>query len=131
MRGYAEQEHLPVIWKDTYELEDFLRNVAFREGDRCRICYFMRLSYTAHVARKGSFDGFSSTLLYSRYQNHDLIRSIGEALAKAQGLTFFYHDFREGWETGIRISKAQGMYRQQYCGCIYSEKERYYKKQAV
>jgi len=88
LREYAEQENLPVIWKDTYELEAFLRNVAFREGDRCRFCYYSRLSYTAHVAKKGNFEGFSSTLLYSRYQNHELIRSIGESLEEEQGLVF-------------------------------------------
>jgi len=130
LQAFAEQENLPVIWKDTYELEDFLRSVAFREGDRCRYCYYKRLSYAAHVAKKGNFEGFTSTLLYSKYQNHGLIRSIGESLAKEQGLAFVYHDFREGWETGVRISQAQGMYRQQYCGCIYSEKDRYYKQQA-
>jgi hypothetical protein len=86
------------------------------------------MSYAAHIAKKGNFEGFTTTLLYSKYQNHELIRSIGESLARGQGLSFVYSDFREGWETGIRISKSQGIYRQQYCGCIYSEKDRYYKK---
>ncbi len=128
VQTFAEEENLPVIWKDNYEMEDFLRNVAFREGDRCRFCYHQRLSYAAHIAKKGRYDGFTSTLLYSRYQNHALIRSIGESVAKEKGVSFLYHDFREGWESGIRLSKARGMYRQQYCGCIYSEKERYYKR---
>jgi hypothetical protein len=79
------------------------------------------------LARRGKFDGFSSTLLYSKYQNHEAIRSIGEALSKQIGLTFFYDDYRRGWKEGIEASKQLGMYRQQYCGCIYSEKERFYK----
>lgn len=128
LQRFAEEENLPVIWKDDYEMEEFLRNVAFREGDRCRFCYYQRLSYAAHITKKGRYDGFTSTLLYSRYQNHALIRSIGESVAKEKGVSFLYHDFREGWERGIRLSKARGMYRQQYCGCIYSEKERYYKR---
>lgn len=128
LRDYSERENLPVIWKDNYELEHFIRSVAFRENDRCRFCYYDRMSYAANIAKNGNFEGFTTTLLYSKYQNHELIRSIGESLAKEQGLTFVYHDFREGWETGIRISKSQGIYRQQYCGCIYSEKDRYYKK---
>jgi hypothetical protein len=77
-------------------------------------------------ARKGKFDAFSSSLLYSKFQNHALIRETGEAAAKKHGVKFFYHDFREGWKTGIEESKALNLYRQQYCGCIYSEKARYF-----
>ncbi|WP_258165168.1 epoxyqueuosine reductase QueH [Syntrophus aciditrophicus] len=128
LRAYAEEENLPIIWKDNYDLEQFLRTVVFRESDRCRFCYYSRMSYAVHIAKKGKYDGFTSTLLYSKYQNHELIRSIGENLAKENGVSFIYHDFREGWESGIRISKSRGIYRQQYCGCIYSEKDRYYKQ---
>jgi predicted adenine nucleotide alpha hydrolase (AANH) superfamily ATPase len=101
--------------------------VVFREKDRCRYCYHARLSATAKIAKKGKFDAFSSTLLYSRFQNHTLIQEIGTAVAGETGVNFFYHDFREGWKYGIETSKALGMYRQSYCGCIYSEKDRYYK----
>nr|NJM01334.1 epoxyqueuosine reductase QueH [Desulfobacula sp.] len=87
-----------------------------------------RLLQTALVAKKGNFEAFSTTLLYSKFQNHDLIRETGEALAAKYGLQFLYHDFREGWNSGIEASKRLNLYRQQYCGCIYSEKERYYKK---
>jgi predicted adenine nucleotide alpha hydrolase (AANH) superfamily ATPase len=86
-----------------------------------------RLKAAALVAKKGKFEGFTTTLLYSKFQNHELIRQTGEALAKNYGLKFFYHDFREGWKFGIEESKRLKMYRQQYCGCIYSEKDRYYK----
>ncbi len=81
------------------------------------------------MARKGKFDAYSTTLLYSRFQNHDLIRSLGESIGKKHGIPFFYDDFRDGWKQGIEISKSLGMYRQQYCGCIFSEKERYYQKE--
>jgi predicted adenine nucleotide alpha hydrolase (AANH) superfamily ATPase len=109
-------------------MESFLRNVAFREAQRCTYCYHDRLNATALYARKGKFDSFSTTLLYSRFQKHDQIRSIGEAVGKKVGVPFHYQDFREGWKAGIEESKRLGMYRQQYCGCIYSEKERYYRK---
>jgi len=124
---YAAQVELPVIWGEGYPLEEFLRGVAFREADRCRYCYFMRLQEAARVARHGKFDAFSTTLLYSPYQKHELIRNIGESLGRSWGVAFHYADFRPGWKEGVRISRALGMYRQPYCGCLYSEKERYFR----
>lgn len=126
LREYAEAIDLKVIWQEGYELETFLQKAAFREGDRCKICYYERLRATALLAKRGKFAAFSSTLLYSKFQNHERIRKTGEALAKKIGVPFLYRDFREGWQEGIRISKEREMYRQQYCGCIYSEKDRYY-----
>lgn len=121
---YAGSEKLPIIREDAYPLEEFLRQVVFREDDRCRHCYHLRLSRTAEIARKGGFDAFTTTLLYSRFQKHDLIRIIGDSVSRVQGIPFLYRDFREGWSEGVRISKKLGMYRQRYCGCIYSEKDR-------
>lgn len=125
--AYAGQERLRVMREDAYPLVEFLRQVAFREEDRCRHCYRLRLSRTAQIAKNGRFDAFATTLLYSRFQNHDLIRGIGEIVAGVQGIPFIYRDFREGWSEGVRISKNLGMYRQRYCGCIYSEKDRFYR----
>jgi predicted adenine nucleotide alpha hydrolase (AANH) superfamily ATPase len=127
LKTYAAAIDLNVIYQRGYEMEDFLRNVAFREADRCTYCYHDRLMATAHVAKKGKFDAFTTTLLYSRFQKHETIRTIGEAVGKALGVPFHYHDFRDGWRAGIEASKRLGMYRQQYCGCIYSEKERYHR----
>ncbi|MCA1794108.1 MAG: epoxyqueuosine reductase QueH [Desulfotignum sp.] len=127
LRWYADDQGFKMIWQPGYDLETFLQSVAFREKDRCRYCYHARLTATAKIAKKGKFDGFSSTLLYSRFQNHDLIRETGEAVAKENGIRFLYHDFREGWKQGIAQSKAMDMYRQSYCGCIYSEKDRYFR----
>ena len=123
---WAEREDLPMIWSDDYELERFLRAAVYREAERCRFCYSMRLENTAHIASRGKFEAFTTTLLYSRFQKHDLIATTGEAASKAYGVTFLYRDFRDGWKEGIRRSREMNMYRQQYCGCIYSEKERYY-----
>ncbi len=127
LEDYAGKMDFRVINQEGYELEDFLRKIAFRETDRCRICYYERLRATALIAKKGRFDSFSSTLLYSKFQRHDLIRETGEAVAAETGVRFHYQDFREGWKEGVQVSKEAGMYRQQYCGCIYSEKERYYR----
>ncbi|WP_022668749.1 epoxyqueuosine reductase QueH [Desulfospira joergensenii] len=127
LRQYSRDIGLKMIWQQGYELERFIQSVVFREDNRCRTCYHERLKAAALVAKKGKFDAFSSTLLYSKFQNHEQIREIGEALGKRYGLKFFYQDFRDGWKIGIEKSKQLDMYRQQYCGCIYSEKDRYFK----
>ena len=127
LKQYSQSIDLKVIYQSDYKLEKFLQSIVFREKERCRYCYYDRLKATALVAKKGKFQGFTTTLLYSKFQNHELIKQTGEAIAKKYGLKFFYHDFREGWKFGIEESKRLEMYRQQYCGCIYSEKDRYYK----
>ncbi|MCJ7773930.1 MAG: epoxyqueuosine reductase QueH [Desulfobacterales bacterium] len=127
LKDYAKNERLEVIYQEAYDIEHFLQNVAFRESNRCIFRYHDRLQETAHIAKKENFDYFSTTLLYSKFQKHDAIKSIGESIGNDAGIPFYYLDFRDGWKEGIDESKQQGMYRQQYCGCIYSEKERYYK----
>jgi predicted adenine nucleotide alpha hydrolase (AANH) superfamily ATPase len=125
VREYEKQAAIQVIYRDEYDLEEFLRGVAFREDERCRFCYHLRLEATAKVAKHGKFDAFTTTLLHSRHQNHELITAISETVGKEQGVQFLYKDYRDGWKQGIEESKALGLYRQNYCGCIYSEKERY------
>lgn len=111
-----------------YDPALFLRLVAFREKDRCRFCYEMRLDRTAREAKALGCRGFTSTLLYSKYQDHAAIREAGETAAKVHGVEFAYEDFRPGWDEGVRLSKEWELYRQPYCGCIYSEFDRYRKK---
>ena len=125
VREYADKAALPVIVRDEYLLEDFLGSVAADPTTRCSYCYASRLEEAAREAAREGFDAFTSSLLYSRYQQHDLIRTTGEMLGAKYGIRFHYDDFRRGWQEGIRASKELGLYRQQYCGCIYSEKERY------
>ena len=127
VREYAAREGLEVAVAEGYPIEDFLQKTAALGKDRCSYCYEVRLRHTAEQARKGLFDAFTTTLLYSRYQKHDLIRQTGEAIAREMQVPFYYQDFRVGWEEGVRISKETGMYRQKYCGCVFSEKERFYK----
>ena len=125
---YAEQVALPLICNDDYALDEFLANVAADPARRCAYCYHSRMEMTARYAAEHGFDAFSSSLLYSRYQQHDLIRASGESLGQRYGIDFLYEDFRAGWQEGIVVSKAMGLYRQQYCGCIYSERDRYQPK---
>ena len=126
LETYAQKIDLQVIYQEGYDLEGFLQKMIFREKNRCQICYHDRLLTTAHIAKHGKFDFFTTTLLYSKFQNHEMIKSIGESVGKTIGVPFYYADFRKGWKEGIEESKQLEMYRQQYCGCIYSEKERFY-----
>ncbi len=128
LKAFAENEGLPLIIRTDYDVETFFRQVAFRETNRCLYCYSLRLDAAARVAKKSRFDAFTTTLLYSKHQKHDLIASIAEETSRKHGIAFLYRDFRSGWRGGQQKAKALGMYRQQYCGCIYSEIERFYKK---
>jgi len=121
----AEQEQLPLIMRDDYELEVFLAHVASEPEKRCSYCYASRLRAAAQAAAEGGFEAFTASLLYSRYQKHEEIKALGEQIGREFGVVFYYQDFRSGWQEGIKLSKELGLYRQQYCGCIYSEKERY------
>lgn len=126
VQQYAERADLEMIIRDEYLLEEFLGQVAESPGSRCDYCYRSRLEEAARTAAERGCEAFTSSLLYSRYQQHDTIRAWGEDMAKRYAVPFLYRDFRPGWKEGINISKAMGLYRQQYCGCIYSEKDRYH-----
>jgi len=116
---------LQVEYNWEYGLREYLRQVVFHEDNRCRLCYAMRLRAVVEQAVKMRADAFTTTLLYSRYQNHEMIRRQAEDLAGQYKIPFLYQDFRAGWQQGIDMSKEMGLYRQSYCGCIYSEQERY------
>ncbi|MDF1615127.1 epoxyqueuosine reductase QueH [Desulfurivibrio dismutans] len=121
----AERWQLPVDYHRRYGLRDYLRQVVFNEEQRCRLCYEMRLAVVARQTRELGLEAFSSTLLYSRYQQHEVIREVAEQAARREGVRFYYRDFRPGWQEGIELSRQLELYRQPYCGCIYSEQERY------
>lgn len=123
--SYASLAGMELVLRDEYRLEEFLSAVSSAPDERCRYCYASRLERTAREAVELGFEAFTSSLLYSRYQSHDVIREEGERAAAKFGVRFHYQDFRPGWRRGIDASKELGLYRQQYCGCIYSEYERY------
>jgi predicted adenine nucleotide alpha hydrolase (AANH) superfamily ATPase len=125
LRSFAQNEELPLIVRTDYDPETFFRQVAFREANRCFYCYSLRLEAAARLAKKSRFDAFTTTLLYSKRQKHELIVAIAEQAARKHGIEFLYRDFRAGWREGQNRAKTLGMYRQQYCGCIYSEMERF------
>jgi four helix bundle protein len=131
LKQYSEKVGLEVIYRDEYLLEEFLRNVSHQVKERCQFCYSFRLEATAREAKGRGFDAFSTTLLQSTHQNHAVIKETGERIAQEVGIPFYYEDFRQGWRRGLEVSKSMGLYRQQYCGCIYSEKERFFKSNKI
>lgn len=128
----AESRSYPYIIERDYGLRSFLRAVVFQEQRRCVICYRTRLEKTFQRAASLGFSSVSTTLLYSKYQGHrELVRQ-ADLLAEQYAVSFSYEDYRTGWQEGIDESLSLGLYRQPYCGCIYSEQERYdnrFKKQ--
>jgi len=121
---YCRRESLNVV-SGVYDIDDYFQAVVSSEVDRCLLCYQVRLGEAARAAAAGGYDAFTTTLLVSPYQKHELIREIGQAAAEKHGTSFYYVDFRPGYREAAARSRTMGMYRQQYCGCIYSEKERY------
>ena len=127
LRQLAEIRDLPLIEAPGYELEKFLAGVAADPKNRCEKCYRIRLERTAAEAQKLGFKLFGTTLLISPYQNRDLICAIGKEIADRYQLYFHDEDFQGGFRQSQAMAKELGLYRQGYCGCIYSEKDRYYK----
>lgn len=125
MQDLASEATLPLILDDNYGLQYFMRQIVFKEDERCYLCYSMRIEKSVQYCAKNKFEAFSTTLLYSRYQNHTMLVDVCVQLADKYGVLFIYEDFRIGWQQGIDKSKELGLYRQPYCGCIYSEQERY------
>lgn len=125
MRIAAQALNLPLIVSPGYDMVHYFRAVVGHEGDRCGDCFRLRLSKSAAVARERGFDAFTTTLLISPYQKHELLRQIGEEVAREQEVEFYYEDFRPGFRESHRISRELKLYHQKYCGCVYSEWERY------
>lgn len=125
LEHYAGVVDLQVIYDEKYNPRDYMQRITYRESRRCLICCQMRLEQAAHIAKRGKFDYFSTSLLVSPHQQHDSIRDLGEAIGLQYGVPFLYRDFRVGFKQSGEISRAMGIYRQQYCGCLYSEVERY------
>ena len=130
-RELMEHYKLPAYAEPGYPLEGWLRAVAPEPAARCEYCYASRLEQTAACAVKLGSEAFSTTLLISPYQNHQRLRELGEEIARRYGLSFFYRDWRPHFKAGQAAARERGLYMQKYCGCIYSEKERYCKEQLV
>ena len=131
LREYAAAIELPLIEKNDYALRPFVRAVAEDIGNRCVKCYEMRLFETARQARELGFDSFTSSLFISPYQNHELMKETAERAAAEYGVEFLYRDFRPLFRAGYDKARELGFYMQKYCGCVFSEEERYLKKNKI
>jgi predicted adenine nucleotide alpha hydrolase (AANH) superfamily ATPase len=125
LKDYAAQIDLPLLGHDRYGLKEFIRAVPSNFDDRCGICYEIRLNEAAAFAASRALDSFTTSLLISPYQNRDLILEIGERAGRAHGVEFLPRDFRPRFRQGQRRARALGLYMQKYCGCVFSEEERY------
>jgi len=125
MQSLARQMSLPLIVKEGYDIVEYFRRVVGHESERCQYCFRLRLSKTAETAHQMGFDAFTTTLLISPHQKHDLLHEIGNELAKERGIDFLYIDLRKRYSDSRRMTKPLNLHRQQYCGCVYSEWERY------
>ena len=97
--------------------------------NRCKnYCYPVRLEQTAKYAKENGYTHFSTTLLVSPYQNHEALIEVAEQMAKKYGVEFLYRDFRVGFREGQAKARELGLYMQKYCGCIFSEEDRYYNR---
>lgn len=125
---YSEKINLPLIVEEDYGLREFVKNVVDNIDDRCAYCYEHRLEQTAKYAAENGFDSFTSTLFASIYQNHDLMKAAAEKYAQKYGVKFLYRDFRPNFKNGNQKAREAGLYMQKYCGCIFSEQDRYLKQ---
>jgi len=126
---YAKEVGVSVMHSD-YDIENYFQRIVHNESlnDRCPVCWRLRLEGTARTARDNGFEAFTTTLLGSPYQDQEAIKSIGEREAKNIGLKFYYEDFRIGFKKAHERARSKGIYCQNYCGCLFSEKERLEKK---
>ena len=131
VREYAESVQLPLIEKNDYALRPFVRAVAEDIANRCVKCYEMRLFEAAKTAAENGCDSFTSSLFISPYQNHELMKQVAEQAADTYGVRFLYRDFREVFKAGQEYAREHCFYMQKYCGCVFSEEERYLKRNKI
>ena len=131
-------EH-PISFLDgPYEPERFYEMARGLEqvpegGARCFKCYRLRLTETAEMARAGKYDYFTTTLSISPLKNAEKLNEIGGQLAKDYGVDYLYSDFkkRNGYKRSTELSREYGLYRQDYCGCVFSMRERRAQQEAA
>ena len=126
--AYAPTIEMQVIVDEDYGLRTFVEHVASDIDHRCTYCYQHRLEETARYAAEHGYETFTSTLLASLYQDHDGIKAAAEKYARQYGVEFLYRDFRPNFRAGNQRARELGFYMQKYCGCVFSEQDRYQKQ---
>lgn len=110
---------IPVEYSDDFRQQEW-EALEDKGTSRCTGCYSLRMEEAARYAAENGFEAFTTTLLVSPYQKHDMIKELGEFYAEKYGVAFTYRDFRPGFRQGQQMAKEMGLYRQKYCGCILS-----------
>lgn len=129
LKEYAASININAIFEEEYGLDDFCKNVVGDLQNRCtNYCYHVRLRKTFEYAKANRYDAVTTTLLYSIYQKHDFIKELMEEYSKEYGIDFLYRDFRTGFREGQAEAREAQLYMQKYCGCVFSEEDRYRKK---
>mgnify|MGYP002589881044 CR=1 FL=1 len=128
LRDYAASIGLPLIERNDYGLRPFVRAVAEDIDGRCVNCYRMRMEPTARYAAENGFTHICTTLFVSPYQNHELMRQICEQMAEKYGVEYLHRDFSPRFREGQDKARELGLYMQNYCGCVFSEEDRYRKR---
>ena len=131
VREYLSEIGVKLIEQNDYALRPFVRAVAEDIAHRCVKCYEMRLFETAKTAKEQGFDAFTSSLFISPYQNHSLMMDVARRAAEEYGVQFLYEDFRPLFREGQDFAREHGFYMQKYCGCVFSEEERYLKANKI
>ncbi len=125
LKVLMESEPFETVFCEDYGLREYLEKVDFKGADRCAGCYDLRLNATAKYAKENGFEAFSTTMLFSLHQNHEQIKSIGFDSEKEFGIKFEYLDYRHLAKDCQEAAKKKMLYKQSYCGCVFSEYERY------
>lgn len=126
LKEYANSINVQAIFEEDYGLDKFCKEAVKDIKARCtNYCYPVRLRKTFEYAKENGYDTVTTTLLYSIYQKHDFIKAYMEKLSKEFGIDFLYRDFRVGFWEGHQKAHDIGLYMQKYCGCIFSEEDRY------
>lgn len=125
---YSKKILLPLDVIDDYGLREFIGLIYPDFDNRCRKCYEIRLDKTAQIAKEKGFDSFTSTLFVSPYQNHEMMKEVANEAAEKHKVKFLYRDFRPYFREGQAKAREMEFYMQKYCGCVFSEEDRYRKK---
>ncbi len=125
LTDYAKSIGLELVMEDEYGLRPFVKAVCGDIEGRCAYCYACRLSKAAQYAAEHGFDAFCTTLTVSPYQNTPLIFETGQRVGKLYGVEFRPYDFSPHYHEGQDEARALGLYMQKYCGCVFSEEDRY------
>lgn len=125
---YAANVNMELVVKEDYGLREFVKNTADDILNRCSYCYGTRLEQAAKYAAENGYEAFTSTLFASVYQKHELMKTAAEGFAEKYNVEFLYRDFRVNFREGNQKARELGLYMQKYCGCIYSEEDRYIKQ---